>query len=89
MKKTYSVRYETPTSYCQAVYETENEMYADLEVQNIVEENPSILGITYFEVTSENDTFKFLRTWDFGKPYHPRGLEGWKSDRHDSLPIPA
>ena len=69
-KNVYTARYETTTSVAVARYETENEMYLMLEQDNITEENPSVIGITYQEWQDNGDALSILiRTWDFGKPY--------------------
>lgn len=69
MKK-FNVRYETTSAMGWISYENENEMYADLEVQGITEENPDVLGIDYYELTVlGNGTCSVSRRWDFGKPY--------------------
>lgn len=62
----FIVRFETEdkgTGW--ACYDNENEMYADLEVQGITEENSQFTGINYYEVENEN----IVRAWNFGKPY--------------------
>lgn len=63
--KRFYVRYKTRNSMGWARYSYENEMYADLEVQGLTEENPDVLGIDYYAMDSEGN----LRRWDFGKPY--------------------
>lgn len=57
-----------------ARYEDENEMYIDLEVQGIVEENPNVKTVDYFELNVLPDgTCSIARRWDFGKP-NPNGF---------------
>lgn len=61
----YVAYYQTKTTSGWTMYDSENEMYADLEVQNIVEDNDSVMGISYYELTDSKVSCK----WDFGKPY--------------------
>ena len=66
----YGTRFETIHSLGSANYETENEMYLMMEQENLIEDNPFVIGITYYEFQKqENDTYKCVRSWDFGKPY--------------------
>lgn len=73
MKK-FNVKYETASAMGWISYESENEMYADLEVQGIIEENPSVKTVDYFELNVLPDgTCSIARHWDFGKP-NPNGF---------------
>ena len=66
----FGANFETTHSVGSANYETENEMYLMLEQEDLVEENPSVIGITYGEYREQEDgTYKRVRAWDFGKPY--------------------
>ena len=62
---TFIARYGTRTSTGWAKYDYENEMYADLEVQGLTEEHPSMVGIDYYEMQGNT----IVRRWDFGKPH--------------------
>ena len=49
-----------PATEGMARYDSENEMYADLEVQNIVSENPRVLSLEFLEV----EDGKIVRQWN-------------------------
>ncbi len=65
----YMTYFETIHSMGSANYETENEMYLMMEQENLIEDNPFVIGITYYEFQKqENGIYKCVRSWDFGKP---------------------
>lgn len=59
----YLVKYETVYGWGQAIYNCENEMYADLEVQGITEDNPSVLSLIFFEVTVIDGLSYVVNSW--------------------------
>lgn len=66
----FVARFQTTTSVGCASYETENEMYVCLECEGIIEDDPRVVGIDYYElVVSESGECIVSRQWDFGKPY--------------------
>ena len=46
-----------------ATYECENEMYADLEVQGITEDNGDVRFLQFFEVMTVNGKNYVVNTW--------------------------
>lgn len=46
-----------------ANYDNENEMYADLEVQGIVEDNPEVRFLQFFETLTENGKTYVVNSW--------------------------
>ena len=46
-----------------AKYDNENEMYADLEVQGITEENPAVRFLQFFEVMTVNGKNYVTNSW--------------------------
>lgn len=69
MKK-FMARYETKSCMGSAVFETENEMYVELECEGIVEEDDRVVGIDYYELEEHpNGSCSVVRRWDYGKPY--------------------
>ena len=46
-----------------AKYESENEMYADLEVQGITEENGNVRFLQFFEVMTVNGKNYISNSW--------------------------
>lgn len=68
--KRFMARYQTTRCEGSIIYDSENEMYADLEVQDITEKNENVLGIDYYELAVVPGEASFVaRRWDFGKPY--------------------
>lgn len=66
--KTYMARFQMKNgTFGWYSYESENEMYADLEVIGVTEDNTELSGINYFEY--DESTGAVTRVWDFGKPY--------------------
>lgn len=66
----FIARFLTKTSVGWGRYETENEMYVELECDGKVEENPNVIGIDYYEIHRyEDGKSEVIRRWDFGKPY--------------------
>ena len=46
-----------------ASYENENEMYADLEVQGITEDNANVRNLQFFEVLNVNGKNYIVNSW--------------------------
>ena len=46
-----------------ASYENENEMYADLEVQGITEDNANVRNLQFFEVLNVNGQNYIINSW--------------------------
>ena len=46
-----------------ASYENENEMYADLEVQGITEDNANVRNLQFFEVLEVNGKNYIVNSW--------------------------
>lgn len=75
--KTYIARFKTKVAQAHVHFSTENEMYVCLECNGIVEENPDVIGINYYEIEHteelsgyyDKSDIKILRSWDFGKPF--------------------
>ena len=66
----FIARFETTSSTGWATFETENEMYVTLEFDRLIEDNPAVIGIDYYELSQlPNGQSKVVRRWDFGKPY--------------------
>lgn len=64
---TYFVNYTIKTALNSkngwASYENENEMYADLEVQGITEDNKDVLFLQFFEVLNVNSQNYIVNSW--------------------------
>ena len=63
----YCVNYEVKENFHNksgwAFYESENEMYADLEVQGITEENGNVHFLQFFEVMTVNGRNFVTNSW--------------------------
>ena len=62
---TYAIQrfHNSPIIFGKAVYDDENEMYADLEVQGITEDNPDVLNLQFFELITENGKVYAVNSW--------------------------
>lgn len=56
MKKYFAI-FETKSTKGVRVYETENEMYLDLEFDGITEDNPNVISIHYY-LKNDNENVK-------------------------------
>jgi hypothetical protein len=55
--------HNSPAVVGTATYECENEMYADLEVQGITEENPAVRFLQFFESLEVDGKRYVVNTW--------------------------